>query len=83
MLIKSLSTKLEKFGLKIKKNNNNNPQYWIKANNYTLSGYSLGGYVTCLHIRRSNDENDIMTDYFPGHYPASLKSALKYMGVEK
>ena len=36
------------------------------------------GEATCLHVRRLEDESDVMTDYFAGWFPHSLKNAIAY-----
>lgn len=78
MKIKSLESALKKAGYEIKEDKfwKNNTQYFVKSSSHVLSWYTQGDEVSSLHIRRHDDHSDIMTDYFAGWFPKTIKSAL-------
>ena len=44
--------------------------------NYTISFYDQEGTIICLHTKRTADQADSNSDYFPGSFAPSLKRAL-------
>lgn len=52
--------------------------FYGTANGKDISWWDQDGRVVCLHTQRSTEQTDIQTDYFPGSYWNSLKSAMTY-----
>ncbi len=45
---------------------------------HTISFYNQGGEAICLHTKRTSDQADSQSDYFPGSFPGSMKKALRW-----
>jgi hypothetical protein len=52
---------------------------WGVHGEYTYSWYVQDGEAMSLHVRRSADMPDSMTDYFPGFYPDNITQLLNYI----
>jgi len=58
----------------------NGQQYWAKINTAVISFYRNGGTenAICFHCKRSSDEADSRSDWFPGSYFKTLTAAIKW-----
>tara|TARA_R110000803_G_scaffold205429_1_gene272080 strand:- start:129 stop:551 length:423 start_codon:yes stop_codon:yes gene_type:complete len=52
---------------------------WGVYAGYAYSWYIQEGEIQALHVRRSTDMPDSMTDYFPGFYPDNITQLLNYI----
>jgi hypothetical protein len=55
----------------------NGRRYRTKANGHDISFIDQNGLVICLHAKRSNEQSDPYTDYFPGCFFYTVKSLLE------
>ena len=51
--------------------------YYADNENKEISWYNQDGHVICLHVVRLTDHADPMTDYFPGSFYHTIKSAIE------
>lgn len=56
---------------------NNNHNYKVTNDTNKLTWIDQAGEVTCLHVMGVNEQSDPMTDYFPGSFYETVKSALR------
>lgn len=57
--------------------------YYFTFNNHVLSFAQNGSKdsITCIHTKRVNEKDDIMTDYFCGCFHDNVTQAVKYIKV--
>lgn len=94
MKIKSLTRALKKAGISIEdkstekwynfdKREGNRRYFEAAGETHVLSWYSLVDEenVDCLHCKRKREKSDMMTDYFPGWFPKTIKSAINALTI--
>jgi hypothetical protein len=79
MLHKNIVKSLEKNGFKVEKDSENytHLEFFICKNERNVMSWRCDeGMVTCIHIKGIEQEDNIYTDYFPGNFYDTIKSAL-------
>lgn len=85
MKTKSLYAALKRAGLSDGISQGHNNQRYITRNGGVLSWYESPDHdrVECLHWRREDDYTDLMTDYFAGFFPRTLRQAILYISTTR
>jgi hypothetical protein len=89
MLTATLKKQIEKIGIEIEvkerfctdlltgEKSRCDPKYIAKGTNYYLEWYDQAGYAACVYVCRNGLRDDCRSDYFPGWFPKTVKSAVK------
>lgn len=81
MKTSSVLKRLAKHGVEVKIGDPNK-QYSAVANGQLLTWWDQEGDTQCFHIKGVHEQDDLMTDYFPGCFPKTLRWAMKLMKLE-
>lgn len=76
----SIRRALTKAGVEIHIRDDNG-MFWVESNDHILSWFDNSGVASCVHVQRSTDQADPQSDWFPGHFPRTLASALGDVGI--
>lgn len=73
---KTLKNRLEKNGLIVSQKGN----FFYAVKNERMVEWTLqDDEVICVHVQRTTDQSDPMTDYFPGYFVTTIKAVLEYL----
>lgn len=53
--------------------------YRVVSGDRIVTWHVQGDKAVCVHCTTRNDGRDSMTDYFPGSYARTIKSAVSYL----
>lgn len=76
MLVKSLVSKLAKYGLEPQLQPHSTIKYYVAVNGKVLTWIDQDGLATCTKVAREGERDDAMTDYFVGYYARTIKEAI-------
>ncbi len=78
---KSLVKALEKAGIKVEKCKHTDNGFRVQKGENILTWREnlRDGDADCVHESTSREKTDSMTDYFPGYFSRTLKSAINHL----
>ncbi len=59
---------------------NSNGQYWIDHAGETIRFHGQGNHVICISVKATREQDDGITDYFPGVYADNISQAIRLAG---
>lgn len=56
-------------------------EFWVEYGPYTVSFLrnGIGETATCFHTKRSSEQSDLLSDYFPGSFWPNLTRAIRFV----
>lgn len=77
---KFMLNSLVKLGLTVTQPRSDNTNFFrVQRGIQVLSWYSQGEDAICVHCTVVNDGRDSQTDYFPGYFARTVKSAVEHL----